>query len=286
LMNKLIAERDWSAQEVMAHLLNIPAQESSRVVINVDCRPEQDQPQAIAIADGSIQAGISSFVKYKNRDMRPRAPPRILNFWPRYKPSIQLEDYCRVKMMLHHPFNMLDNLKWGYDTWKEAYDECRNSCPEHDKDTLDDLLAEAQDNDEFENEEQEETQFSAGFEDLAAQRPGDDRTRIEDPDLLGHRNLDRAYDWNQHCGNHSDIDLEFWKNKKAEVGTLVEDEQPFSQSIVDDLNAKQLTVYTTVIQQYERILADEDPSQLLLNIDGAAGSGKSHLIHAISSSLK
>ncbi|KAH7230301.1 hypothetical protein B0J15DRAFT_473109 [Fusarium solani] len=39
LMNKLIAERDYSAQEISHLLLNIPLQEGPRMVVTVDCRP-------------------------------------------------------------------------------------------------------------------------------------------------------------------------------------------------------------------------------------------------------
>jgi len=41
MLNKLIGERDWSAQEVSHILLQLPVQESSRFVVTLDCRPEQ-----------------------------------------------------------------------------------------------------------------------------------------------------------------------------------------------------------------------------------------------------
>jgi hypothetical protein len=39
LMNQLVGERDWSAQEV-CHLLDLPLLDVARQVINVDLRPE------------------------------------------------------------------------------------------------------------------------------------------------------------------------------------------------------------------------------------------------------
>lgn len=39
-MNKLVAERDWSAQEVCHMLLNLKLQQGSHQVISVDVRPE------------------------------------------------------------------------------------------------------------------------------------------------------------------------------------------------------------------------------------------------------
>ena len=40
MLNKLIGERDWSAQEVSHFLLQLPVQKSSRVLVSLDCRPE------------------------------------------------------------------------------------------------------------------------------------------------------------------------------------------------------------------------------------------------------
>lgn len=40
LMNQLVGERDWSAQEVCHLLLDLPLLHVSRQVINVDLRPE------------------------------------------------------------------------------------------------------------------------------------------------------------------------------------------------------------------------------------------------------
>jgi ATP-dependent DNA helicase PIF1 len=38
MLNKLVGERDWSAQEVSHILLELPVQESSRAAITLDCR--------------------------------------------------------------------------------------------------------------------------------------------------------------------------------------------------------------------------------------------------------
>ena len=42
MLNKLIAERDWSAQEVSHILLQLPLACSSRAVVTLDCRPEKN----------------------------------------------------------------------------------------------------------------------------------------------------------------------------------------------------------------------------------------------------
>jgi ATP-dependent DNA helicase PIF1 len=40
MMNTLIGERDYSAQETYHLLLKLPLQEDSHVVLSIDCRPQ------------------------------------------------------------------------------------------------------------------------------------------------------------------------------------------------------------------------------------------------------
>jgi ATP-dependent DNA helicase PIF1 len=40
ILNKLIGERDWSAQEVLYILLQLPVQKSSWMLVGLDCRPD------------------------------------------------------------------------------------------------------------------------------------------------------------------------------------------------------------------------------------------------------
>jgi ATP-dependent DNA helicase PIF1 len=56
MLNKLIGEWDWSAQEVSHILLQLPVQESSRSVVTLDCQPEQIQDNLIILEDGDIKA--------------------------------------------------------------------------------------------------------------------------------------------------------------------------------------------------------------------------------------
>jgi hypothetical protein len=51
-MNKLVGERDWSAQEVCPHLLNLKLVNSSRAVQNVNCRPQSEPGTSYAFEDG------------------------------------------------------------------------------------------------------------------------------------------------------------------------------------------------------------------------------------------
>ena len=136
LMNKLIGERDYSAQEVMHTLFQYPLVSSSRTTLNVDCRPEEEHQTSFNFSrrvndilddEPVFQESTSVLTKYKHRDAmhdnvcyidylmhfshkkghdkrRKRALPRVLNFIPRYNPRVDPTHFARVKLMLHHPF--------------------------------------------------------------------------------------------------------------------------------------------------------------------------------------
>lgn len=180
LLNKLLAERDWSQHEIMHHLLGQPLVNSSRSVLAVDCRPEADQPRGYRLDEsGAIMKGKSLLEKYKARtrhfetdqltyfkwltlcnhethQARPRAQPRVLDYFPKYKPTTTThEDWARMKIWLHHPFrNVAETLKVGettYETYTEAYEQCKST---HDHDVYDYFGIEVlppKDYDEFEN---------------------------------------------------------------------------------------------------------------------------------------
>ncbi|EED11567.1 hypothetical protein TSTA_008630 [Talaromyces stipitatus ATCC 10500] len=113
MMNRLIGERDWSAQEVLHLLLDIPLQSASRICINVDCRPEEVHAAPFVPVepeiegDETVQRGFSVLEKYKRRPelfenlsyftflrefdfrnwrqiYRRDAPVRVLNYFPLY----------------------------------------------------------------------------------------------------------------------------------------------------------------------------------------------------------
>ena len=156
LRNSLIAERDWSAQEVCHLLLDLPLQNSSREAVAIDCRHPDEQPQTYHLpeedADAEpIRAARSKLHKYETRaddaesvsyitflrcyywhNSRRRggrgAKPRVLSFYPIYKPHVSMEDYSRVKLMLHHPFRHIRQLfevdGTVYGSFAEAYQYC------------------------------------------------------------------------------------------------------------------------------------------------------------------
>jgi ATP-dependent DNA helicase PIF1 len=141
MLNRMIAERDWSAQEVSHILLQLPVQSSSRAMVSLDCRPEDAQSNLIVLESGQISAKRSVLQRYRGRlvdtangnaalrdlslfqclrfwdwiiwKLRPRAKLQVINYFSQYKSNPHLEeysDYCRMRLMLHHPFVDWDDL--------------------------------------------------------------------------------------------------------------------------------------------------------------------------------
>jgi ATP-dependent exoDNAse (exonuclease V) alpha subunit len=179
--------------------------------------------------------------------------------------------------MLHHPFvDWIDLLSIDgqvYGSYIDAFQACHHSHT-HPQDFYTDPEAEFSDSDdESEEDPQEEADDEhplADFEAFARRRPQEDFTHIDLLDSLGTREMDCNYDWSQHIGRY-DIPPEIWDQIKAE--------NPIAQIVTidsspDPLNLEQRKLYDTVLDQYSQELALDMPSQLLLNVDGVAGSGK------------
>jgi hypothetical protein len=168
LLNKLVGERDWSAQEISHILLKIPQQKSTRQCMVLDCRPDQAQDRHIRFDDGEagedmgVKEGLSAYKRYKLRiehanggehlrdvtlidwlqhynanKFQPlsKGKPRPVGFFPRYRSDPaddEYEDYCRVKMILLYPFENVEDLLevdgLQAETFQEAYELC---CDNH-----------------------------------------------------------------------------------------------------------------------------------------------------------
>ena len=305
LLNKLIGERDWSAQEVSHILLGLPAQDSSRHVVTLDCRPEEVQNDAITVEGETVTAQRSPLRRYQDRltdqvnqalasvtlfdwlrawnwpiwTVRPRAPLRVINYFPRYSSdpmSRAYEDYCRVRLMLHHPFERVTDLlsfeRCDYGSYTDAFRACTR-LHTHPDDFYTDPVANDQDTDSEDDEsvcDESDNGPLADFEVFARRRPGNDDLTCSFTDNLGSRDLDRAYDWTSHVGRNT-ITPEDWDqfkllNHTEQAVTVDSDPGP--------LNTEQRKLYDVVTAQYIQELAGDGPQPLLLNVDGVAGSGK------------
>lgn len=315
-MNKLIGERDWSAQEVFHILLNIPLQAGSREVLSLDCRPDQST-EAIDIQDDEIaRKGTTKLKKYCSRpvykddltffayltlcdksfELRPRAKPRFINYFPRYHPLKDVENFARIKLMLHHPFKKIEDLLSAdnFQNYASALEYCRRThtgdkAHEHwDMDGMEELPHIAEDEQEFEEPDLEDDQNDLFWADLAAQRPGRDNaaTVFEDPDELGNRPLDREYDWDQFVGKHSDMFYPAWLPDMKEQHPKALEVNYAASDAVDMLAAKQRQVYDLSLDQHTCRCQGDHPQQMLIHVDGKAGTGKSFTIAMISAHLQ
>ncbi|KAF7137061.1 hypothetical protein CNMCM5793_006912 [Aspergillus hiratsukae] len=317
LLNQLIGGRDWSAQEVCHLLLDLPLQHGSRQVVDFDCRPGDEHRTRYFFAEErepagdnqrSIRRGLSLLEKYKRRPgasetltlleflrcydfnrckRRPRAPDRVINYFPIYKYSEQLEEYARMKLMLHHPFREVNMLKEldsiHFETFHDAYNHCSAVHPDHGPDAYGDHESDEEDElDELLESDDEDVPIS--WELLARQAPrNDDATHLEDPNRLGERDLDCLYDWNQHVGRYPRIDGNYWDQMKSMSSLML---AAHSSAHADGLEVKQRQLYDLIISNYRQSLAGDRPDQLLINFDGKAGTGKSHVIMLISRTLE
>lgn len=112
----------------------------------------------------------------------------------------------------------------------------------------------------------------ADFEAFACRRPQENFTHVDLLDSLGTREMDHDYDWSLHVGRY-DISPEIWDQVKAKYPIV---QVVGMDSLPDPLNLEQRKLYDTVVDQYSQELSLDTPlpRQLLLNVDGVAGSGR------------
>lgn len=287
----------------------------------LDCRPDQAQDRHIRFDDGEagedmvVKEGLSAYKRYKLRiehanggehlrdvtlidwlqhynvnkfQLLSKGKPRPVSFFPRYKSNPaddEYEDYCRVKMMLSHPFENVEDLLEvdgsQAETFQEAYELC---CDNHthrddlyDELDVDDDEPEPDADDEFEDVNPSQPTPPApltDFETYGLARPGNDLTRIEEGDNLGERDCDREYDWSRHVGKYN-VDPLFWDVIKR---AFPAEQLLPSLNSLDLLNREQRTVYNLIVDHYSDYLAGRNPPQLRVNLDGVAGTGKTYVL--------
>jgi PIF1-like helicase len=287
----------------------------------LDCRPDQAQDRHIRFDDGEagedivVKEGLSAYKRYKLRiehanggehlrdvtlidwlqhynanKFQPlsKGKPRPVGFFPRYKSDSaddEYEDYCRVKMMLSHPFENVEDLLevdgLQAETFQEAYELCRDNHTHRD-DLYDELDVDGDEpepdaDDEFEDLNPSQPSPPAplvDFETYGLAHPGDNLTRVEDGENLGERDSDREYDWRRHVGKY-DLDPSFWDVVKR---AFPAEQLLPSLNSVDLLNREQRTVYNLIVEHYGDYLAGRNPPQLRVNLDGVAGTGKTYVL--------
>ncbi|KAF1949334.1 hypothetical protein CC80DRAFT_510569 [Byssothecium circinans] len=221
LMNKSAGQRDYSAQEVCHILFNLPLTDCSHTILNVNLHCEEDQPKT------------------------PWARPRILKFYPLYSPELDREDFSRVKLMLHHPFRQVLDVRTfagqEYQLFLQAYQNC--------------LLEDVDLADE------------SSWNELAGRLPSADGV-IVDEDNLGSRPVDLEKDWNKEMKTAHPVNYATGPNTSPNT-----------------LQSKQRLLFDLIVNHYQAYLDRNRPEQLLLNLNGQGGTGKTYAIEVITSTM-
>lgn len=317
MVNRLIGERDWSAQEVSHLLFGIPLFSSSRQVITFDCRPEQDIGTIVDFEQEHANPGKPILQKYKERrneysdatlltflrsfehgsrkvhKPRPHSKDRVVVYQPHYKSNANHPDYpdfCRMKLVLHHPWREYPSLPWnGCDTWPAAFEHCKSHCQGHALDHLEPLDVPVP-TDEFDYEapldEDEHDPMALLAGETARGNPAE---RNEDPDDLGRRTKDWRRYWEHHVNTYRGVGFDdmpdihagqHWWQRAREIAPIQGQVSLLSQEVVDGLAAEQRLIYDKVMNHFHN-----GGRQLLLNVDGRAGTGKSFIIKVLSAHL-
>src|ERR1700712_2768795 len=225
----------------------------SLTLVSLDCRPQKEQQDLIVLESGSVTPGRSVLQRYCDRltdapgnqalptlslyewlrtwdwakwRPRPRAQPRVINYYPRYSSdptAPDFTDYCRVRLMLHHPFVVSEDLLTVDGIRCESYADAFNICHashHHPPDFYTDLPREGEDESDEESEDAERDademeQPLADFEAFARRRPGRELDLADPLDTLGSRETDRAYDWSIHVGRWTVVP-DVWTQIKAD----------------------------------------------------------------------
>ncbi|KIX00539.1 uncharacterized protein Z518_10679 [Rhinocladiella mackenziei CBS 650.93] len=288
VLYRLIGERDWSAQEVSHLLLQIPVQHSSREVVNLDCRPEDD---LIVLESGDISARRSVLTKasrssdrYEKRERRPSGPqsfelPPVLGLADVEDPAAggftghQLPPQASERSEISELFGLLPR---QIDAPSSIYGLVRS--PLRRERELRIIYRRISGLSTFtytparllRTTRKEKARIRTRV--LARRRPGADLPTHGDLlDGLGSREIDRAYDWSTHIGRYGDLRPDVWEQIKAENPIeLVVD----VNSSPEPLNQEQKKLYDTIVTHYTNEISLtrlSAPSQLLLNVDGEAG---------------
>jgi ATP-dependent DNA helicase PIF1 len=325
MVNKLFTERDWPAMEVAHHLLGYDLVETSHDFLSVNMYLPTGSRAQVFVADSStVKTTKSVWEKYCARDddlaevtyfqflsmfdhrtLKPftaRAKPRALNYFPSYssdqKDAAAFEEFARVKLMLQHPHRCLSDLKHAdgvdFETFAEAYLYCRRAHAHADDDYYGKDLPKSPDDDLEDVEPDPEEGELEAWGAIAGARGGEP-TDNQDVPILGNRAVDLAYDWQPHVGRYAEVAQrrDFWKQMKAEHPIGETDPVARSQSALAQLNEQQPLVYDTVVRHWEAALDrscaigyEPRRNQLLLQVEGRGGTGKSFTLKIVVDELR
>jgi hypothetical protein len=331
MLNKMLGERTYSAQETAHLLLGIPlvsastafqtiyigaegglrelgaeeavaigeggVSESENPMATTKSRLQQYMERPIGMEDLSLQYVLTKYTWIKSNWRQKRDKTDVvLRVYPRFSPNPEddrYEDFCRTKIILHHPFRDLGAIRDNEDQpWAEVYAQCRAAEHVHPQDTLRCWEDENKEGDEDEDEDDDVNpdvgeMNEADWQAWARLRPGNAIPLYAACDV-GRRPVDDGWDIDTARGRWNNIDLlSSWIDEQKREAPLHEDDAP--RININTLEAEQRTICDKYVAAYSEILTrreNNDPPQTLFNIDGTAGCGKTYLIAAICQCLR
>lgn len=323
-LNKMLGERTYSAQETAHLLLGIPLVRASVTFQTIytgtdggyrELAVQEADTESGAMGENedlvtddswlqrymkrppemevlSLQDVLSTHSWRKSKWCKKRNTTKtVLRVYPRFSPNPEddhYDDYCRTKVILHHPFRDLNAIRESDEQpWAEIFAQCRAGGHVHPKDTLrcwDEENRQADDEEEDEElnadvEEMEEADWQA----WARLRPNEDLP-LYGIDDLGQRPIDDGWDIEVSRASWNDVELlSSWIDEQKREAQELEIIPPID---ITSLEGEQRVILEEYVDAYSKILQGEDPPQLLLNVDGTAGCGKTYLIRAICQELR
>ncbi|KAJ3505917.1 hypothetical protein NLJ89_g7163 [Agrocybe chaxingu] len=326
MLNKMLGERTYSAQETAHLLLGIPLVRASASFQTLYIGPEggmrelgeediNENALEGAGAEGERRVTSDSWIqRYMKRaaeleslslheicskyiwkkgewKKRRESTKVIVRTYPRFSPNPEdprYDDYCRTKVILHHPFRSVDTFVSEDQSWIEVYAQCRAAGHVHMADTL---RCWEDENREVDKEEEDEEIMNpdvaemdeADWQAWARLHPNQD-IPLYGADDLGRRPIDDGWDLEASRQQWNNVEaMATWIDEKKREGHQQDNAQ---QIDINTLENEQRVIYDEYVNAYREILAGNDCPQQLFNIDGTAGCGKTYLIGAICQELR
>lgn len=254
--------------------------------------------RAPALEDMSLQEVCAQYTWHKGEWQKRRKDTHtVVRVYPRYSPNPEdprYDEYCCTKVIFHHPFRDLNNLKLtnGEEkTWPEIFAECRVSGHIHANDTLRSWEEESRGNDEEEDEDEAVNPDISAMEEADWQAWARDHPNAEIPAYdtsdLGRRPIDDGWDLEASYARWNDVPaMSVWiDERKREAGQHQQTDTgaPIDPNTLED---EQRLIYNKYVEAYTKIIAGEDAQRVLINVDGTAGCGKTYLIRSVCQKLR
>ncbi|KAG5954979.1 hypothetical protein E4U58_007375 [Claviceps cyperi] len=271
LLNKLITERDWSAQEDRDAVVDIPDTDGNRQ----PTRPRRSL--YVKYLERDVEYEATTFLTFLTRHNTNRPQPqrladevrdRILSYVPRSRSDPEHPTFHRV-------------ITWGTISTTYGIEILAGyGLTTYEIRTLEEEI------DEFEAPDLGEESNDAYFQELldaGLREPRRPRTSSV-----------RSYsNWDVYVGKYSEelpelllptAKDEYWKSLKAPTSINL-DYGTEASNAEASLNPEQRLLFQTIVEHYEHALEGLSPDPLRVNVDGRAGTGRSYTIQLVSSRL-